>query len=511
MKILSKRIISALLAAMTTVGTVACADSQPENNTETNVGDTQTGGTESVETEAVETDATETGRAAVSDNLPSDLNLNGRSIRILARSGDKDTRLEFLADEESGDIVEDAVYKRNLTVCERLNVTLDVIEVNEERHSGAGINDLLTASVMAGSDDYDLVANHLGQLSPLILQGIFQNMYDLPYIDWDQPWWNQSYNDAVTIGGKRYACAGELSLSMIMGIYATFFNKQLWDNYYNDQDLYEIVKSGDWTLDKLTEFSTGVYEDINGDGAADEGDTFGMSYILDSIQADAFAAGAGVSFTEYSDGKYTWALENEHTADFLGKMEKLLFDKSTLLTTNLDAFQTTLLDKMKNDSALFIVHMLSGTELLRDMVGDYGIVPMPKFDASQSDYKTTVHNGSSVFAIPATAVGADEIAAVLEALCSESYRMVTPAYFDVALKVKYARDDSASEMLDICIDSISFDFAYLFNSAIGSNAAIFRSLLKSENIGSAMSTIASKKSEVDSKLAEIVTAYGELE
>ena len=95
MKILSKRIISALLAAMTTVGTVACADSQPENNTETNVGDTQTGGTD-----AVETDATETGRAAVSDNLPSDLNLNGRSIRILARSGDKDTRLEFLADEE---------------------------------------------------------------------------------------------------------------------------------------------------------------------------------------------------------------------------------------------------------------------------------------------------------------------------------------------------------------------------------------------------------------------------
>ena len=105
MKILSKRIISALLAALTAVVSVACADSQPENNTETTVGDTQTGGTESVETEAVETDATETGRAAVSDNLPSDLNLNGRSIRILARSGDKDTRLEFLADEESGDIV----------------------------------------------------------------------------------------------------------------------------------------------------------------------------------------------------------------------------------------------------------------------------------------------------------------------------------------------------------------------------------------------------------------------
>ncbi len=498
---LAKRIIAAFLATMTTVGTVACADSQPANDTETTAGNAE---------EPVETTSAETGRASVADNLPSDLDLGGRTIRILARSGDKDTRLEFLAEEESGDIVEDAVYKRNLTVCERLNIKLDVIEVAEERHSGAVINDLLTASVAAGSDEYDIIANHLGQLSPLILQGMFQNMYDLPYIDWDQPWWNQSYNDTVTIDGKRYACAGELSLSMIMGIYATFFNKQLWDKYYSDEDLYEIVKSGDWTLDRMTEFSTGVYEDVNGDGAADEGDTFGMSYILDSIQADAFAAGAGISFTEYSNGKYTWALENEHTADFLSKMERLLFDKSTLLTTNLDAFQTTLLDKMKNDSALFIVHMLSGTELLREMVGDYGIVPMPKFDENQSDYRTTVHNGSSVFAIPSTATGADELAAVLEAMCAESYRMVTPAYFDVALKVKYARDDSASEMLDICAESISFDFAYLFNSAIGSNAAIFRSLLKPENIGSAMSTIASKKSEVDTKLADIVTAYSEL-
>ena len=501
MKILTKRILASTLAALAAASVVSCGDSQTP--VETDSSDSESTVTEPVETTPDEVD---NGRASVTDNLPSDLNLNGRSIRILARSGDKDTRLEFLAEEESGDIVEDAVYKRNLTVCERLGITLDVIEVAEERHSGTGINDLLTASVMSGSDDYDIVANHLGQLSPLILQGMFQNMYDLPYIDWDQPWWNQSYNDAV----KRYACAGELSLSMISGIYATFFNKQLWDEYY-DEDLYEIVKSGDWTIDRMTEFSTGVYDDVNGNGEADEADTFGMSYILDSIQADAFAAGAGITFTEYADGKYTWALENERTADFLSKMDTLLFDKSTLLTTNLDAFQTTLLDKMKNDSALFIVHMLSGTELLREMVGDYGIVPMPKFDESQSEYRTTVHNGSSVFAIPATATGADELAAVLEAMCAESYRMVTPAYFDVALKVKYARDDSASEMLDICAESISFDFAYLFNSAIGSNAAIFRSLLKPENIGSAMSTIASKKSEVDTKLADIVTAYSELD
>ena len=496
------KLAALLAAAALTLAYTSCADTSVK--IEDNI--------KSAESSQAETLPQEAGsaRTALKDSLPGDLNFNGRTIRILARSGDRDTSLEFLAAEESGDIVEDAVYRRNLSICERLNVSLEIIEINEERHSGAAANSALSAAVLSGSDDYDLAANHMAQLSPLILQGMFQNMYDLDYIDWDMPWWNASYNDAVTFDNKRYACAGELALTMISGIYATYFNKTLWDENFSG-DLYAIVEDGEWTLDKMNEYVSGMYRDINGDQTADAGDIYGTSYILGGIQADALAAGSDIAFTSFDGDRYTWSLENERTADFLSKLEGLLFyGNCAFLHSDVNDFQQIVLEKMRNNTSLFIIHMLSGTEQLRDMSGDYGIIPIPKFNEAQQEYKTTVHNGFSVFVIPATTQSPNEIAAFLEAMCAESYHSVTPSYFEVALKVKYARDEAAARMLDICSEGISFDFAYLYNSAIGSNCAIFRNILKPNEIGRGMSTIASKKNEVDTKLDEILETYRKL-
>lgn len=37
----------------------------------------------------------------------------------------------------------------------------------------------------------------------------------------------------------------------------------------------------------------------------------------------------------------------------------------------------------------------------------------------------------------------------MEAICVESYRTVTPAYYKISLKKKYLRDDETSQMLDL--------------------------------------------------------------
>ncbi|MBQ8576939.1 MAG: hypothetical protein IJ449_03085 [Clostridia bacterium] len=503
-------VLLALLACVPAV--IACGDAGDGKTVETKTADNTAAVTDAAETEEL------TGRAAVKDNLPDDLDLGGETIRILTRADDRDTRIEFIAEEETGDIIEDAVYNRNLAVMERLNVQMEVIEAGTgaTRHEGAVVNGLIDKSVLAGEDAYDLVGNHMSQITPYILKGAFLDMHDLPYLDWEQPWWNQSYNAHITLDGKQYMCAGELAQTMISGTYVTFFNKKLWAENWGDDNLYEIVQNGEWTLDKMKMYCDVMYSDLNGNGQVDEDDRFGFVYMESQIQGDAFAGGANVTFTTYdeSDGYYYWTLENEHTATFLSKMKSLMHENNNVwYTTETERkFSVDFMYKMLDDTVLFMPHMLSGTDQLREMKSDYGIVPMPKLDENQEDYTTFVHNGFTVFAIPTTCQKAETVAPFLEAMCAESYRSVTPAYYDVALKVKYARDEEAAAMLDIATQSIVFDFGYLYNQYISANTALFRSMLNTtSNIDKGMSTIASKEKATNKLLAKIVDTYGELE
>ena len=73
------------------------------------------------------------------------------------------------------------------------------------------------------------------------------------------------------------------------------------------------------------------------------------------------------------------------------------------------------------------------------METDFGIIPYPLYDENQEDYHTQVADCSTMFALPADCRDTSFAGAVLEAIAAESYRSVTPAYFEVALNEKYTR------------------------------------------------------------------------
>nr|MBQ4320530.1 hypothetical protein [Clostridia bacterium] len=138
-----------------------------------------------------------------------------------------------------------------------------------------------------------------------------------------------------------------------------------------------------------------------------------------------------------------------------------------------------MLTMFKNDQMLFNPNWFHLAEKLRDMETDLGIVTYPKYDESQEDYKTLVHDGSSFFCVPVTI--SDEklkvIGAVLEDMSYHAYRLITPAYFEVALKAKYSRDDVSSQMLDLMASSLYTDFAYVYSSDLN-DIGMLRPLMK---------------------------------
>lgn len=94
---LMKKHIARILLTVLLLSTISC-----ENTNEQNV---IIGNDESTDSQSVEKD--------IKPNIPNDLTLNGETITILYREQMKD---EFYAEEQNGDIVNDAVYDRNAAV-----------------------------------------------------------------------------------------------------------------------------------------------------------------------------------------------------------------------------------------------------------------------------------------------------------------------------------------------------------------------------------------------------------
>jgi hypothetical protein len=113
------------------------------------------------------------------------------------------------------------------------------------------------------------------------------------------------------------------------------------------------------------------------------------------------------------------------------------------------------------------------------MPSDFGIVPFPKYDKAQDNYYTVSHDEYSLLCVPVTADPAkyQMIGAVTEAVAAEGYRSVTPAYFDIALKNKYSRDDESSRVLDILAERNTFQPAIIYSNSLGDIGHLMRQII----------------------------------
>ena len=120
-------------------------------------------------------------------------------------------------------------------------------------------------------------------------------------------------------------------------------------------------------------------------------------------------------------------------------------------------------------------------------------LPCPKWNEEQEEYKTLIYNASCTAGIPVSTDeerANEEVSALIEALCSESYRSVSLAFYELALKAAYNRDDQSAQMIDIITgqhptvkSSLTKNFVHEYNTSLNSMEGIFNTLMKSNSIG----------------------------
>ena len=359
--------------------------------------------------------------------------------------------------------------------------------------------------IAATEENGDVINDAVKNLST---EGMLMELHNVPYMDLSKPWYDQNANEQLSIEGKLFATAGDMILMDNEATLCVLFNKKLAEDYALE-GFYEMVKNGKWTIDKMTEFSKLTAKDLDGDGTMGAKDQWGNigeplnTYAL-MVACDAIAV------KKNKDDVPVFDVQNEHFYDAFTKAVTLnRDDKVTMFSENFkaaDVWADIIDPAFTEGRVLFNTAGLVRVTVFRAMETNFGILPLPKYDESQKEYNSMVSIGcANSIAIPATA-DAERCGAVIEALSAEGYYTLTPAYYDIVLKTKNARDDASSEMLDIIFDNRIFDIAYMFDWG-----GIIGSINGLKTDGKISSTIDSKLKAAEKELEKTLTAYSELE
>ncbi len=429
MKCNKKQIFCALLVALL-VSLTACGGAE---TTETTGGDAENPG-------AVETPVAET---ELSLAFGSEDN-GGIDFTVLTTVH---AEYEYVVEELSGEVVNDAVFGRNQAVEELLGLKLNFVVEPGHWADKDTFNGLIKNSVMAGDSAYDLVNGVTVCVIPVAADGLFLNAADLSYVDFDNPWWVQGMMDNLAIGGKLFGFIGDASLSLYKDLSVMYFNKDMLNNY-SLEDPYAMVKEGTWTIDKLFGMVEIISSDLDGDGKMNK-DTDQFGYIGHYVPQRAFQTATEMKIFEFdADGNPSVATLAERDVGVYDKLNGWLMNRNLIYAVDVgDHKELSVI--FENGRALFMLDFLYDTEYLRDMNDDFGIVPMPKADEEQQNYHTQIGTSTSMFFVPKTTASPDLTSKVCESLSYYSSKNVVPAYYEVALKDKYTRDEVVQEMLEI--------------------------------------------------------------
>ena len=463
----NRRLAAALVIVMLAGNLASCGErSEVESGTDT-MGNTSNQTTETV-AETTEAEA----RLAISDDLPEN-DFGGRDFIVI--TCDNANIQKYIAVEElNGEGVNDAVYSRNLTVADRFNANVTCNFVQTYDACGSVVEKAITAG---DEDSFHLIQYHVVANSGNAMKGLYLNWYDVPHIHFEKPWWSDSNVDDLTLNGRCYLAMGDFALTAVASTYCVFYDKDRMRDFPDIEDLYTVASEGRWTLDYQRKIAEIAYMDTNGDGVVNDGDYYGFYSDAQSNVNTYLWSCDNQIFTKDAEGTLQFTYYSEHLLDVYEKCYALL---NETIGAGYKSDHDSGIDKFAQYGTLTANGQIRhAVTKLAEYDNEYGIIPYPKYDEAQKDYKTMVDGGHEAMAIGKQMTALDFIGTMTEVLCAESYKQVLPAYYDVCLKQRYASSPQDAEMIDLCVASRVFDFGYVYDNWKGVSF-IFQGLLGSK-------------------------------
>jgi hypothetical protein len=368
--------------------------------------------------------------------------------------------MQLTVEEETADTLNDAIYKRNMTVMEQLNIEL------AETFPGDPAGQIRNI-VASGDSSFDAGYVYASAIGSLVGKSTQKYVYDfavdVPYVDLEKPWWTQSANASLSLANRQYFAVNDISLSYFDSVMPLVMNMRIAADH-NLGNVYELVRKGGWTMDVMGQMMRTVSGDLNGDGDYTlKEDRFGMFGMSEEYVALVIAGGGNIIKKDQNDIPY-FAVGEESFINAFAKAIEILNVEGVFANFRLPKYKVDGgdLSTFTEGRALFFSDVLFWISGMRSMEDDFAILPRAKLTEQQKNYYSYCHESSALLCIPITA-DAERSGYIIETLAAESHYTVIPAYYEVVLSQKFARDEDSIEMLDIIFASRVSDLGCVFN------------------------------------------------
>ena len=498
----TKRTLTAMLALLCISPAIlaSCGDASPDT--------TETAAVTQAESDAAVTEAADP-RDAYADVRPAVEDFGGYEYRmsVLVDNDVVFQQVAYWTEGENGDTLNDAIYKRNLAVEEAYNIKTSLIEL-------ADTNATVRKNIQAADDFTDIVfPSNIGELMTLAQEGCFLDLNLVGELKLDQPWWDQRIQ-SLAIHGKLFCATGDISIRDELREMSVLYNKTLYTEF-DYPDPYELVANNEWTWETMAGMIRDVAKDVNGDGSMSCADQYGL--MSENAAGWYLFLGSGRDSIRYDGKTYISDIEGAALYNIFEDIFDVLCDRKSViimddgthandLTT--ETIWTEATKIFSENRALFRTGTFGDTVDLRNMKTDFGVLPIPKIDASQDSYYCMTSADIMPLVIPTTVPDEHKTALLTEALAFESKFTLTPSFYEVFLDEKVLRDEKSKEMIDILFDSKVYSLDYV--SGITGLMSTISTIVQTGNNNLASKTASIQRS-AQKKLDKYIAKFADVE
>lgn len=432
-------------------------------------------------------------------------NYNGYEVQFLNASS---SFINTIVPEDTTDTVDAAIFARNSFVKEKLQVNLK--EINQ---TADNVKKTMTQLTSSNDFEYDIVFNTVYRQTPLAQSGTYTPVDEMTsYINLNKPWWFKDTMDSISVNGKGFELFGDIHLYYYESIWGMVFNQE--DFIDNKQTFpYDLVRSGDWTLEEMEKIMKATYKKPGEEHYAIVGHK-------DLISAMMVASGFELVSQDYGDvlkvfedevrfvDTYTKIMNVFFTSNGPNKMNMIIADYKS------EAYKSGIFDGFEFQTSFitgkgtFMGGTIGDIRIVRSSEFQYGIIPLPKIHDDQEQYVSMVVNYAYSLGVPATNPYLEQTCVIIENLAAYSYKLVKHEYYDVVVQGRTVRDNDSIEMLDIIFGHTDLGVTYLgidTTYRLGLSDQIRKSM--SDNVTEIMVDIDGIMGSVATNVESLIEAY----
>ncbi len=385
------------------------------------------------------------------NSLPKTDEFRGKTLTVLTPNEET-----FWGDDNAAGSVRGALKNRNQLLKDVYEMELNVVEIPEEEIEG-----VLQAAKDSGQPAGDLICYSAETTALLWEKGLLYDMNKLPYFDAKTSCSDWGAASALQTGNSLYLLPDPAARAD-ENAYVMFYDRALvkQSGLENPETL---VKTGKWTVAAFRRYAETIASSVMNKQSFDlEQDTFGYTATEDELLLPYL-----LWCTENTD---LFVKRENGTVGFAFETADELSEKADAIGDLYDSASRFPLDGTYAENAFkggrlgfYITKLSYLKELYATSERDYGVLPMPKAEEEQEEYASYVGESGRVLAVPVTLESPSRAGLGLTAVCIASDGLLPGAQKQTYVTL-YSLDNDQSCMLEMILDSMVFDFGWVYGT-----------------------------------------------